>query len=370
MPAGRHLNGEHERGIKLAVPCAVNTGNEAVKIMQLADTDAGTTKVNGIQQSGGIHVASSTATVPHDRRSDAPHTETRSTDATVLTLTSTALDKSTARASPPGLAALYALLQGLQSAELGALPPRTAQLLFELSRHFLPVTDLGNTAQLRNLVLGSGLFLESTPGEEEGDAAFGTRIPPPIDLKALLGQLLALMQPGRQLTVRNGNLQFLSLNPSTAQCLQAYAEEQKHGSRQKTFQSPLLANVETAFLGIVRNQLQSLGQSSEKITRWIMDLMLQHETGPVTLPLTLSYQPQAVPEVWEAEFELELRHCGALHVVLGVKNSTVDVSIAAGRAETLDLLRGGRLTLAQILGRKGLTLGSYVCQRGQDASTG
>jgi hypothetical protein len=186
-----------------------------------------------------------------------------------------------------------------------------------------------------------------------------------MDLKSLLGQLLALMQPGRRLSLANGSLQFISLNPGTAQCLQAYAEEQKHGPRQNKLQARLLANVETAFLGIVRNQLQSLAQSSEKKTRWIIDLLINRETGPLAVPVTLSYQAQQEPELWEAEFELELRHCGPLHVVLGVKNTTVDVSIAAGRMEAVDLLRGGKLALAQILAKKGLALGSYSCLRGQ-----
>jgi hypothetical protein len=318
--------------------------------------------MDGIQQGLGIHSAPTTATVPQERRGELPHADGQRVDATVLTLSSVSAGKTTR--APPGLAALYSLLQGLSSDELAVLPPRTAQLLAELGRHLLPVTDLSNTNRIRNLTLTSGLFLEAASDDDDAAMA-NSRIPPPQDLKNLLGQLLALMQPGRQLTLRNGNPQLVSLYPGTAQCLQAYAEEQKHGPRQNKFQARLLANVETAFLGIVRNQLQSLAQSSEKKTRWIMELLVQHETGPVTVPLTLSHQPQAVPEVWEAEFELELRHSGPLYVVLGVKNTTVTVSISAGRLETLELLREGKQLLGQILGRKGLTLGSYVCQRGQ-----
>ncbi len=320
--------------------------------------------MNGIQQGLGIQAAPSAATLPHDRRSGVPQAASQHTDATVLTLTSSSAGKSTA--VQPGLAALYALLQSLQSHEVAALPPRTAQLLIELTRHLLPVTDLGNSGRLRNLVLANGLFLE-VPGESEDETAAQTQlgVPRPTDLKSLLGQLLTLMQPGRRLTLSNGALQFLSLNPGTAQCLQAYAEEQKHGPRQNRVQARLLANVETAFLGIVRNQLQSLAQSSDKKTRWIMDLLIRHETGPVTVPLTLTYQALEDPELWEAEFALDLRHCGPLHVVLGVKNTTVNVSIAAGRPETLDLLKGEKIALAQILAKKGLTLGSYACLRGQ-----
>jgi hypothetical protein len=318
--------------------------------------------VNGIQQGLGIHTAPSAASLPHERRNEVPHAGTQRTDATLLTLSSTAAGKSAS--TPPGLAQLYALLQGLQSSELAAMPPRTTQLLVELTRHLLPATDIGNSTRLRNLVLGNGLFLESTPDEPD-EGAGSARFPPPIDLKSLLGQLLALMQPGRRLTLQNGQLQFVSLNPGTAQCLQAYAEEQKHGPRQNKVQARLLANVETAFLGIVRNQLQSLAQSSDKKTRWIMDLMINRDTGPIAVPLTLTYQAQQVPELWEAEFELDLRHAGPLHVVVGVKNTTVDVSIAAARMETLEWLRGGKLTLAQILARKGLALGSYSCLRGQ-----
>ena len=319
--------------------------------------------MNGIEHGLGIHAAPATAAAPQDRRGDVPHAETRRTDATVLTLTSTHHASGKTAPATPGLAALYALLQGLKSTELSVLPPRTAQLLAELTRHLVPVTDIGNTNRLRNLVLHNGLFLESTPDDEADSDA---RLPPPMDLKSLLGQLLVLMQPGRRLTLRDGHLHFASLNPGTAQCLQAYSEEQKQGPRRTQFQTRLLANVETAFLGIVRNQLLSLAQSTEKKTRWIMDLMLQGETGPVAMPLTLSCQGQAVPEVWEAEFEVCLPQCGPLHVVLGVKNTTVSVSIAAARSETLELLRGGRLALAQILGRKGLTLGSFVCLRGQN----
>jgi hypothetical protein len=319
--------------------------------------------VNGIPQGLGIHSSPTTATVPHDRRSELPHAENRHSDATVLTLTSTAAGKAT-RATP-GLAALYSLLQGLQHDELSMLPPRTTQLLAELARHLLPVTDIGNTTRLRNLVLSNGLFLDVNAVQEDETASDVASPRMPADLKNLLGQLLALMQPGRQLVLRNGNPQLISLNPGTAQCLQAYAEEQKHGSPQKKFQARMLANVETAFLGIVRNQLQSLAQSSEKKSRWIMELLVQRETGPSAVPVTLSHLPQEVPEVWEAEFELELRHCGPLHVVLGVKNSTVSVSISAGRAETLEWLRGGKQVLGPILNRKGLTLGSYVCLRGQ-----
>ncbi len=96
-----------------------------------------------------------------------------------------------------------------------------------------------------------------------------------------------------------------------------------------------------------------------------MELPIKYESGLVTVPLTLTHQAQAVPEVWEAEFELELRHSGPLHVVLGVKNTTVSVSISAGKRETLELLRSGKQLLGEVLGRKGLTLGSYACLRGQ-----
>lgn len=319
--------------------------------------------MNGIPQGLGIHTAPSAATLPHERRNEVPHAESQRTDATVLTLTHVAAGKSAS--APPGLAALYSLLQGMHSAELAAMPPRMTQLLVELTRHLLPVTDLGNTGRIRNLVLHNGLFLESTPGEDDEGASSSTRIPPPLDLKALLGQLLALMQPGRRLTLRNGSLQFISLNPGTAQCLQAYAEEQKHGPRHNKMQARLLANIETAFLGIVRNQLQSLAQSSDKKTRWIIELLINREVGAMAVPVTLTHQALQVPEAWEAEFELDLRHCGPLHVVLGVKNTTVSVSIAAGRLETLERLRAGKVALAQFLAKKGLQLGSYNCLRGQ-----
>jgi hypothetical protein len=149
--------------------------------------------VNGIPQGLGIHTAPAATTLPHERRSDVAHTGNQRTDATVLTLTNVPAGKSAS--TPPGLAQLYALLQSLQSAELAAMPPRTTQLLVELTRHLLPVTDISNSGRLRNLVLANGLFLESTPGEED-EGPSTTRIPPPIDLKSLLGQLLTLMQPG------------------------------------------------------------------------------------------------------------------------------------------------------------------------------
>lgn len=310
-----------------------------------------------------MHSTPTTTTLPQERRGDVPHADRQHSDATVLTLTSTAAGKSTP--AEPGLAALYALLQGLQRDELAALPPRTAQLIAELSRHVLPASDIGNANRLRNVILSNGLFMDADDEPDEAAAAGTTSSPRAHDLKNLLGQLLMLMQPGRRLALRDGSLQFVSLNPGTAQCLQAYAEEQKHGSQRKRFQTRLQVNVETAFLGIVRNQLQSLAQCSDKKSRWIMDLVLQHERGPMTVPLVVSHQSQVDPELWEAEFELDLRHVGPLHVTLGVKNTTVSVSIAAGRNATLDLLRDGRLSLGQILGRKGLTLGSYACLRGQ-----
>lgn len=292
-----------------------------------------------------------------------PHAERQHTDATVLTLTSAAAGKSAV--PQPGLAALYALLQELDADELALLPPRTAQLLAELGRHLLPASDAGSAQRLRNLVLGSGLFLEAGAGAEDEAAAEGGYRSQPLDLKSLLGQLLALMQPGRRLALRDGQLQFLSLNPGTAQCLQAYADEQRNGLRKQRFQGRLQMQVETAFLGIVRNQLHSLAQCSEKKSRWIMDLLLQHETGPLAVPLTLGYQAGSDPALWEAEFELELRHCGPLQVLIGVKNTTVSISIMAGSVATLDLLRGGKFALGQLLGRKGLALGSYSCLRGQ-----
>lgn len=316
--------------------------------------------MNGIPQGLGIHSTPAATTLAHERRSEVPQADSQRSDATVLTLTSGAAGRATPPA--PGLAALYALLQGLDAEALALLPPRTAHLLAELGRHLLPAADAGNSNRLRKLVLQGGLFLEAAPAEAGDDAA---RVPAPLDLKSLLGQLLALLQPGRRLALRDGNLQFVSLNPGSAQCLQAYADEQRHGSRDKRFETRLLANVETALLGIVRNQLQSLALSSEKKTRWIMDLVLQHETGPLSVPLTLGYQGLETPELWEAEFELELRHCGRLHVVLSVKSTTVSVSIMAGRGAALELLRGGKQVLGQILGRKGLTLGSFACQRGQ-----
>jgi hypothetical protein len=94
-------------------------------------------------------------------------------------------------------------------------------------------------------------------------------------------------------------------------------------------------------------------------------LLVRAETGPVTVPLTLTQHHVDLPEIWEAEFELDLRHCGPLHVVVGVKNTTVAISLSASRPETLKLLKDGHRVVAQILARKGLTLGSYICQRGQ-----
>lgn len=319
--------------------------------------------MNGIEQRIGVHTTPTTTTLPHERRSDVPHAERQHSDATVLTLTNAAAGRSTQ--AEPGLAALYALLQELHREELAALPPRTAQLIAELSRHLLPASDIGNALRLRSQILSNGLFMDAASEQEDGAASDATAAPRTSDLKNLLGQLLTLMHPGRRLALRDGSLQFVSLNPGTAQCLQAYAEEQKHGSRQTRFQTRLQVNVETAFLGIVRNQLQSLAQCSDRKSLWIMDLVLQRESGPVTVPLIVSHQAQADPELWEAEFELDLRHGGPLHVVLGVKNTTVTVSIAAGRSGTANLLRDGRLTLGQLLSRKGLTLGSYTCLRGQ-----
>jgi hypothetical protein len=321
--------------------------------------------MNDIPQAAGVGTMPPATTLPQERRADVSQAGLRHSDATVLTLTSTAVGKSTQ--AEPGLAALHSLLlHGLQRGEFAQLPPRTAQLLTELSRHLLPASESGNASRLRKLVLHSGLFLETASGEE--DAADASPFPAPLDLKGLLGQLLALMQPGRRLALRDGALQFISQNPGTAQGLQAYAQEQneqrKHGSRQMRFQGQLQANVELAFLGIVRNQLQSLAQSSDKKTRWIMDLVLQHESGPLTVPLIVSHHAGTDPEAWEAEFELDLRHGGALHVVLCVKNTTVSVSIAASRSDMRELLRDGRLTLAQVLARQGLVLGHYSCQRG------
>lgn len=324
--------------------------------------------MNSIPHGVGINSPPATATVPHERRGELAQTGSKHAEATVLTLTPTLAPAGKPPPAQPGLAALYALLRELQGAEMDAVPARTAQMLAEVGRHFLSVTELGNSQRLRNHILGGGLFLDANevqPAEAEEAGGGSGNLPAATDLKGVLVRILALLQPGRQLTLRNGTLQFASLYPGTAQCLQAYNEEQKQGSRQKQLQARLVGNVETALLGIVRNQLQSLAQSSEKKTRWIMELLIQRETGPVTVPLTLSQQAQTVPEIWEAEFELDLRHCGPLHVVLGVKNSTVSVSLAATRLETLDLLRAGKPLVAQILGRKGMTLGSYVCLRGQ-----
>ncbi|MEY4642773.1 MAG: hypothetical protein RLZZ227_2767 [Pseudomonadota bacterium] len=72
-----------------------------------------------------------------------------------------------------------------------------------------------------------------------------------------------------------------------------------------------------------------------------------------------------MPEIWEAEFELELRHCGPLHVVVAVKNTTVGINLSVSRPEALKRLKEGQTLVGQILARKGLTLGSYVCLRGQ-----
>jgi hypothetical protein len=234
------------------------------KLNALAGTTAEENVVNGIQQGIGIHSAPTSSAVSQERRGELPHMATPHAQATLLTLTSAASgDHAQAQ---PGLIGLCSLLRELQSAELNALPPRTAQLLAELGRHLLPASELGNTGRVRNNVLASGLFLDADTAQVDASDSEGPGQGMPLDLKSLLAQLLALMQPGRQLTMRSGNLQFISLFPGTAQCLQAYADEQKQGSRHKQFQARLLGNVETAFVGIVRNQLQSLNQSSEKKT--------------------------------------------------------------------------------------------------------
>lgn len=326
--------------------------------------------MNSIQNTLSVVTPAATANVPHERRGELQRADTRHGEAQVLTLSAGREGK--AAQAPPGMASLFALLHELQQAGMDEVPARSAQLLAELGRHFLPVFELGNTSKLRSHILGSGVFLEADEAEQLDAAASpsqraGRSEAPatPTDLKSLLIRLHNLLQPQRQLVLRNGTPLFINTQPVTAQCLQAYADEQKQGSRQRQLHSLLLGDVETALLGIVRDQLQSLAQSSEKKTRWIMELLVRREMEASTVPLTLSRQDGESPELWEAEFELELRHTGPMHVVLSVKNTTVTVSIAAARLRTQEQLRENRSDLSLALVRKGLVLVGFTCTRGQ-----
>ncbi len=179
------------------------------------------------------------------------------------------------------------------------------------------------------------------------------------DAGALL-QLLRSLHGGSRVVVHNGGSGFAAAHPVTAYCLQAYAEEQSAGSPWKRLRALLLSKAETAMQNLVGAQSAGFNRNTGKIPQRIMQLLVRNGEQTLAVPVTLSWHATVTPEIWEAEFDLDLAEAGTLHVVLAVKNTAVSVSLLASGKEFGARLEDRRQRLAVGLGNQGLTLATFT----------
>lgn len=260
------------------------------------------------------------------------------------------------RQQEPGIMTLLGLWQRhpQQLAQLSAqLPP----LLGALQARSLPREELLAPGRLK----AHGSSSWGMGDSAAGDAGVQPLIP-------LLGRLLSLLQPSRELRLEQGQPVLADREDLPAQHLQPlvalYQKEQESDTQAPVLRQLLSVNVEQALLALVGTQLQTLPRNGPNLSIWIMQLLLRH--GPALLPLDLLCQQQVRhgEQRWQLDFSMDLPRAGRVEVTLLVKFPAVALRLASNDSALCERWRLQHDKLVRAFKGCGLKLEEFVCVDG------
>jgi hypothetical protein len=259
------------------------------------------------------------------------------------------------RQQEPGIMTLLGLWQRYPQ-QLGQLSAQLPPLLGALQARSLPREELLAPGKLKAHGSSSWGMGHSDTGAEE--KAQQPLIP-------LLGRLLGLLQPTRELRLEQGQPVLAEREDLPAQGLQPlialYRKEQESDTQAPVLRQLLSVNVEQALLALVGTQLQSLPRNGPNLSIWIMQLLLRH--GPALLPVDLLCQQQirGGEQRWQLDFSMDLPRAGRVEVTLLVKFPAVALRLSSQHPLLCESWRAQQDKLVRAFKDCGLKLEEFVC---------
>lgn len=259
------------------------------------------------------------------------------------------------RQQEPGIMTLLGLWQRYPQ-QLGQLSAQLPPLLGALQARSLPREELLAPGRLKAHGSSSWGMGHSDTGAEEN--AQQPLIP-------LLGRLLGLLQPSRELRLEQGQPVLAEREDAPAQGLQPlialYRKEQESDTQAPVLRQLLSVNVEQALLALVGTQLQSLPRNGPNLSIWIMQLLLRH--GPALLPVDLLCQQQirAGEQRWQLDFSMDLPRAGRVEVTLLVKFPAVALRFTSQHTQLCESWRAQQDKLVRAFKDCGLKLEEFIC---------
>jgi hypothetical protein len=242
------------------------------------------------------------------------------------------------RGQENGVGGLLKLLSTVQALFPQAMPELLNPLQNRLQPYLLGTRQLSDASRIRQLVLHSGLFLESNLATTEGLQTLTD------DLKLQLFQILTLMDPGRQLSLQAGFPVFANISSMTARGLQGTSESSSKPVRtgkqlqaylQCSHDDPqggvsdgmlnqwLQQQVEEVLRQLVQQQLQCHQDGEDTV--WTLQLLLQQHDGSVQgLPLEIREHGQDTAD-WGLQFSLDLPRLGKVKIAMRIEGKTVQL---------------------------------------------
>lgn len=247
--------------------------------------------------------------------------------------------------------------------------PRARDLAAKLAARVLAGADLQGSGRVRQAFLHSGLFLERSRRQADGQA-FDADYRVEDDNKALLSQFLAELdgidRKYRQLQNNSG---------IRAYSLHANGMLSEDGAGLDMADGPgvlgLLGLLTRDSLGSVSlNQARTLDAQAAGIKAWYFDLHVQCAGQPLTVPVSITRDrdprrdnDQApAREDWRVEFSMHGGGFGSLDVTTRLRADSVDIGISTDRESTWAALEAHRAALADTLAAGGLLLERFECR--------
>jgi hypothetical protein len=273
-----------------------------------------------------------------------------------------------------GFAPLLATVQALaQRPVMRQLPAALRPVLAQLEQAMRTPADVTTGAGLREAILRSGLFMESSLAQSLPLLAAGVG---EDDWKAVLLKLSNLLDsyaPPRGSPLNPGaagsgnetapplmqrGLQAQARAAATAADLAALADENDT--------APLLGQLHTAVrAALARVEVAQLEAST--VAAWITEIPIKSRDGKDVLQLQLDYPTEASPDAprqWTLGFAIDLPTLGPVQGELQLHDLRLSVRLWAERASTSERLEQQFTALRQRLSACGLLLDQLTCQTG------
>ncbi|HTR01064.1 MAG TPA: hypothetical protein VMH83_13785 [Candidatus Acidoferrum sp.] len=236
------------------------------------------------------------------------------------------------------VATLLNLLRTVQQLFPEAVPELLAPLLHKLQPFVLEPRQVSDARRLRQQAQRSGLFLES--GLAADDAALPDLTE---DLKLQLFQILALMDPARQLALVDSTPAFVDGTAKSAHGLQGLGAYGGKGARTGQVQAYLQCSHNDPEGGVSDGQLNPwLQQQVEDVLRhlaerqlqsrqhadgssWQLELLLRHGDDVIGVPVAMANHDKADPPHWQLAFALELPQLGKVGITMTITGNRVEL---------------------------------------------